>query len=423
LQRTRPHAVTAFVAAVVALWSGIAGGCSSNEGSVALVSVPADVPTITAALERARPGTIIEVGPGTYHEAVVIEVSGVTLRGVDRNDVVLDGRYELANGVTVKADGVAVENLTVRNYNQNGIVFNGIAAASGGAVDPTVDYGVDDDVLVGYRVSWVTAHNNGLYGVYAFAARGGLIEHTYVSGHPDSGLYVGQCRPCDVVIRSVVAERNAIGYYGTNASGGVYVVSSTFRRNRLGIAPNSQDVERLAPQADAVIAGNLVADNDDPDTPRIPSGYFGGGIAIGGGTRNIVVRNRIVGHDRAGIELLALDGYRPENNRIEGNVLEGNAVDLAYAVAGAADAAGNCFSGNRYRVSLPARIEEAMPCDGSARPFEVPPALTFGEPASVDFRSVPAPPAQETMPTGVQRTQAGAGPVPVIDLDTITVPR
>jgi hypothetical protein len=193
---------------------------------------------------------------------------------------------------------VRVENLTVHSYTQNGIVFNGIDAASGEyGVKPDEAYGTEGHSLEGYEVRWVTAYNNGLYGIYAFASVNGLIENSYASGHPDSGLYVGQCRPCNAVVRNNISEKNAIGYYGTNASGDVWVIDSVWRGNRLGIAPNSQEMEKLAPQEGTVVAGNLVVDNDNPLAPAIPEGFFGAGIVVGGGARNMIVRNRVEGHD------------------------------------------------------------------------------------------------------------------------------
>ena len=113
-----------------------------------------------------------------------------------------------------------------------------------------------------------------------------------------------------------IAEFNAIGYYGTNASGGVYVIESVFRNNRLGMTPNSQRMELLAPQVETVIAGNLVVDNDEPRAPAIGAGFFGGGIAIGGGTRNTVLRNRVEGHDGFGIGLIDLNDFDPAENRV-----------------------------------------------------------------------------------------------------------
>jgi len=389
-----------------------------------LIRVPADAATISQALDRAKPGTTIEIAAGTYNEALDVTVDRITIRGEDRNDVILDGEHKLTNGVSVASNDVAIENLTIRNYLQNGVVFNGVSAATAaGRRGDGVTFGTGDAVLTGYRVSYVTTHNNGLYGVYAFAARDGFIEHSWASGHPDSGLYVGQCQPCNVVIIDSVARSNAIGYFGTNASGGVVVARSEFRHNRLGIAPNSQDMERLAPQAEAVFVGNVVADNDDPTAPAIPEGYFGSGIAVGGGTKNRILRNLVTGHSRAGLEILAMDGYLPENNRVEDNVFVDNEVDVLFAVDGSTDSGGNCFDGNSLASSIPVDVEALMPCDADAGSFTMPDSPRTTPPPRVDYRKIPAPPPQPTMPRTAVRTAAGAGVLPVIDVDSIGVPR
>ena len=365
-------------------------------------TVPADYKTIQAAVDASDSGDIVLISPGTYTEAVKVSIDNITIRGEDRNAVILDGEHSRANGLYVGANGVTIENLTVRNYTQNGVVFNGIEAASRrDGIDPTVEYGREDTSLVGYAARWVTSYNNGLYGIYAFAARDGVIEDSYVSGHPDSGVYIGQCNPCRAVVQRVTAELNAIGYYGTNASGDVWVINSTFRRNRLGIAPNSQQMEKLAPQSGATIAGNLVVDNDDPEAPVIPDGFFGGGIAIGGGGRNVVVRNRVMGHNYAGIVLTSMNPFLPKDNRIEGNIVEDNAIDLLWAPKGATGADGNCFVGNTFGTSRPAQIETRMPCAGAADVSANDVAdVTFAGPRDrIDYRTITPPPAQESMPT------------------------
>ncbi len=48
------------------------------------------------------------VAPGVYHESVRIDRPRVTLRGVSRDKVVIDGRSRQPNGVLVSAPGVAV---------------------------------------------------------------------------------------------------------------------------------------------------------------------------------------------------------------------------------------------------------------------------------------------------------------------------
>ncbi len=399
-------------------------GCGGDgDDTVAIRSVPEQYATIQAAVDAARPGDLVLVSPGEYHEAVVIDTEGIVLRGTDRNQVVLDGRDRLPNGVAVYADGVSVENLTARHYQQNGVLFDGSIDADGSR-EAGVAYGSGDDALVGYRVSHVTAHNNGLYGVYAFASRGGLIEQVYASGHPDSGIYIGQCKPCDVVVRDATAELNAIGYYGTNASGGVYVIDSVFTRNRLGMTPNSQEMELLAPQVETVIAGNLVVDNAAVDAPEIANGFFGGGIAIGGGTANTVMRNRVEGHPSFGIGVVRLGMFTPERNTVEGNVLADNALDLLYLPDRTIDhSAANCFAENEFTTSLPEGIEELLSCPGVQTP--VAPVLweQVAPPPGPDYRDVPAPGPQENMSGAATAPWASASSTPpAVDLATIAVP-
>ncbi len=404
--------------------SVLLAACGADEpDEVTVRRVPEQYATIQDAVDAAHAGDLVLVSPGEYHEAVRIGTEGIVLRGTDRNQVVLDGEDRLANGITVTADGVAVENLTAQRYQQNGVLFDG-ATEPDGSRDPEAVYGSGDDALVGYRVSWVTAHNNGLYGVYAFASRGGLIEQVYVSGHPDSGIYVGQCKPCDVVVRDSVAEYNAIGYYGTNASGGVYVIDSVFAHNRLGMTPNSQKMELLAPQVETVIAGNRVVDNAEPNTPEIADGFFGGGIAIGGGTANTVVRNRVSGHSAFGIGIVRLGIFTPERNTVEGNVLDDNALDLLYLPDPTIDHSGaNCFAGNTFRTSLPDVIEELLPCPGVQTRVGV---VTWEQPAppeGIDYRDVPAPAEQPTMPDAATAPWAPASATPpAVDLASIVVP-
>jgi hypothetical protein len=178
---------------------------TAAESSGKTIRVPEDFKTITEAVESAAAGDMVLIGPGTYKETAVVETENLVIRGTDRNKVIIDGEFERENGIMVLSDGVAVENLTVRNNTKNGVYFTG---------DYDAEY-----LLSGYRVSYVTAYNNGLYGVYAFNAKDGLIEKSYGSGHPDSAFYVGQCEDCNVIITDVVAEDNMLGYSGTNSTG------------------------------------------------------------------------------------------------------------------------------------------------------------------------------------------------------------
>ncbi len=383
-----------------------------------VLNVPADFATVQAGVDAAQPGDLVLIAEGTYHESVIVQTNDIVIRGVDRNTVVLDGEYaeDRPNGITVFSNGVAVENLTVTGYVGNGIFFTG-------------DYD-SDIILTGYRASYITAYNNGDYGIYAFNATGGLIEHSYGSGHPDSGFYIGQCNPCNAVVRNVVSENNALGYSGTNAGGELYVIESVFRSNRTGVVPNTLDSEELAPQQGAVFAGNHVYDNGNENTPRKGADWdlaFGAGIVVAGGLDNLVTKNLVTDNPFGGIAVaLFVDEniWPAENNRVIGNVVSGSAADLLLLVADpAAGAAGNCFEGNTFTTSTPEDLETQAPCDGTGGPLTGNGSPNAGTYPVADYQTMPVPPAQESMPDAATAppVPASSDP-PVIDLDAIAVP-
>jgi hypothetical protein len=50
-------------------------------------AVPGEFPTIQAAVDAAEPGDLVLVDRGTYRESVAVTTPGLTIRGVDRNEV------------------------------------------------------------------------------------------------------------------------------------------------------------------------------------------------------------------------------------------------------------------------------------------------------------------------------------------------
>ncbi|GLW53730.1 hypothetical protein Kpho01_17410 [Kitasatospora phosalacinea] len=398
-----------------------AAGCSSGggDGSSAdrhppgtVLRVPEDFPTVQRAVDLAAPGDLVLVGPGTYRESVRITRPRVVLRGTDRNAVVFDGGLKLVNGITATGAGSVVENLTVHGYLANGVLFTGVTdeklqrhGAGGSAYDPldTTRF----PPVQGFRASRVTAYGNALYGIYAFDARGGVIEESYASGQADSGIYVGQCRPCDTLVRGNTVERNAVGIEITNASENLTVVGNRVVGNRVGVTVNSNDLESLAPQHAAVIAGNVVADNNAADSPEQADGGFGIGIGIGGGTGNRVERNLVRGNRAAGVVVTDPPGHPAAGNRVTGNAVTGNGVDL---VSAAADPS-NCFTGNGPSVQSPDGLERLAACDApGAGPVPAGRAAGVQAPPGTAFNAVPVPPAQPSLPD----PQAPA--VPAVDL-------
>ncbi|WP_424216645.1 right-handed parallel beta-helix repeat-containing protein (plasmid) [Streptomyces sp. BI20] len=419
---------------------GVPGGAGAPAGGPAVLRVPSAYASVQRAVDVARPGDLVLVAPGVYREAVAMRRPGIVLRGEDRNQTVIDGEFRRSNGVTVTGAGGVVENLTVRNHLANGVLFTGVtdealqgSGAGGGAGYDPLDT-VRFPPLNGFRATRVTAHNNALYGIYSFDARGGVIEDSYASGHSDSGVYVGQCDPCDTLVRGNTVEHNAIGMEVTNASRGLWFAGNTIRANRVGITVNSNNLEALGPQHEATVVGNLIVGNNDAASPEQADGGFGIGIGVGGGTRNLFLNNRIEDHRVASFVLRDVQGYPVADNRITGNAL--GAEDLALLLE-APRTRGNCLTGGvggDGDAGAPRVLPEPAPAGltrcpgvdepvgagadggagakGTARPRVTPPP-------GVSFRVVRAPAPQPGLPDALRAPARPArnlpGPVRVED--------
>ncbi len=355
-------------------------------------NVPDDYETIQDAVNASDPGDLVLIKPGVYYEEVVVNVPSITIRGWDRNKTIIDGEFERGNGILVAGvDGVTIENITARNALLNGFYWA---------------------TVKGYRGSYLTAYNNGDYGVYAFDAVDGVLDHSYATGSPDAGFYIGQCYPCDAIVNKVVSEYNGLGYSGTNSGGSLYITSSIFRNNKGGLAPNTLDSELLPPERETFIIGNLIENNNNYNSPATNSTYlsYGNGVVIAGGNNNIIKNNVIVDHDLYGVILTAsmdVNYWPAHGNRVEENlILSSRKADIA--VSGVSNLA-NCFEGNYFNTSIPPGLQALNGCEKNIIPLSADLSGLWSTIARLiyantgdfyqdDWRTLPAPEQQENMP-------------------------
>jgi hypothetical protein len=397
------------VAGVILLAAAALSGCGGDSGWTAR-DVPREYPTIQAAVDAARPGDLIRIAPGVYHQQVVVPPSkhDLVLRGTDRNRVILDGddgnRYD---GIVVHADGVAVENLTVRGFGSDGVLF---APAPGGS-----------PLLKNWRVSYVTASNDAVHGIDALDARGGTVDHVWASGQGGAGIRVGRCHPCDLLVTDSVAERDMTGFEGVNVGGNVVIVRSLFRDNRVGVVLVSAGPDKALHQQDATVVGNVIEDNANRDAPG-RGDAFGVGVLVRGGRRDGVARNRITGHPGAGVLLTSAEDIPAAEDSVQGNLLRDNHVDLVVAPRPAQlTSKGSCFAQNRYSTSLPGNIEKALPCQSDVPLRATDPQLP-APPAAGDWRTVAIAPPQPSMPDASSAKPQPARRPHRIDVATVGVP-
>ena len=169
------------------------------------------------------------------------------------------------------------------------------------------------------------------------------------------------------MITDVIATDNAAGFSGTNAGGDLAIVNSEWYGNLAGIVPNTLDSELYPPQRDAVIAGNYVHDNGNPDAPTLALTYpaFGTGILVTGGRDNLVTSNLV--EDSATYGILVMPIFDENLWVTADNVVRDNVVrrsGIADLGLGAPSEGGDCFAGNDATTSQPPAIELLYPCSG-----------------------------------------------------------
>jgi Right handed beta helix region len=268
--------------------------------------------------------------------------------------------------------------------------------------------------------------------VYAFGARNGVFEHSYASGSPDAGFYIGQCFPCNALVTDVIAEYNGLGWSGTNAGGNLVITHSIWRHNRAGIVPNSGSGELNPPQRQQTVVGNLVYDNNNGKTPAIDSARLaqGNGILIAGGEENLVTRNRVWDHDIAGVVAVLNPEktvWYPNDNKVVDNVVsDSGEADLAWF-----GGEGNCFADNTFETSKPSNIEQLLPCSGpptvtQTDQLDLQKYIDATKPASVSYRKAltPKPPKLRGMKHPAHARARPANKIVVkVDVDAIKLPR
>ncbi len=312
--------------------------------------------TIQAAVDAAKPGDWILVGPGDYKTnsssvpagqpdmpaGVLITTPGVWLRGMNRNTVIVDGTKPGSapcsskaadqnfgpsdksgplglNGIEVwKANDVWVQNLTVCNFlggaGGDGQTGNEIWWNGGADSRKVGGWGFGGSYLNATSTYYGDESTAAQYGIFSSNWSGGTWDQTYASNFNDSGYYIGACQQvCDQTVDHAWAEYNALGYSGSNSGGQLVIENSQFDNNEDGFDTNSQNGDNPPPQNGAcpnggispitkthscwVFIHNNVHDNNNPNVPALGSaaaGPVGTGMSISGGRNDTVMDNTFV---------------------------------------------------------------------------------------------------------------------------------
>lgn len=364
---------------------------------VEAIRVPADYSTIQEAVDIAQPGDLILIDPGNYFESVVISTPDVVVRGRNRNLVFIDGQHTQRHGITVNADGVSIENLTVRNYTNDAINIEG----SG------------DVPLNRSKLFHVTTSNTERHGIDIENAQNVLIEQVWASGHGGAGVHIRGCTDCAIRVTTTLVEFSNAGFWIDGVSQAVRLDSVTARSNRLGVSVSRSGA---GPISDVVITGSDIQNNGHADTPSfegILSSYFGVGIHLGGVDGVLVEDNTITGNSRAGVLLDegASNGAVPESVRVRNNLVTGHPEgDLVLSLE-SDSALDVCLSGNSEAAIVPLSAQPLAECTGSV---SIDPFAWLGtSAATIDYVNGPVPPTIDGMLDADSALPVPAGPVTI----------
>ncbi|MCP3958728.1 MAG: DUF1565 domain-containing protein [bacterium] len=283
---------------------------------------------IQDAIDAAEAGEVVAVMPGTYHETLTLDVSGISLTGmeVDGERAVLDGRGILADGIIGSGSGLEIRGFEIRDYTANGVMIN-----------------------LGSKVGFRDLHlsNTGLYGIYPVEVVGVRIEDCSVTGARDAGLYVGQSK--DIVVRGNRAWGNVTGIEIEN-SVNARVEDNEVWDNAGGILVFALPNVPSKVSRGCRVVNNRVHDNNhenfgDPSAivAGVPSGT---GIMILASDAVEVTGNEIRGNNSFGVAVAGLDSYfgpgstydldpSPDRCWIHDNVLEDNGASPSKLVTDA----------------------------------------------------------------------------------------
>ena len=331
--------------------------------------------TLQAALNAAKPYDYILIAPGDYKTpgngyapagedgefpaADLVTTPDLTIIGMNRNKVILDGTKAGPactdnikdqnwgpettggpaglNGLMVwKADDVTVDNLTACNFlggsggdggTGNEIWWNG--GASSGSIGGwgysgnylTTTSSLYDTNNASQELDEVTAAE---YGIFSSNWDGGTWNHTYASNMNDSGYYIGACQQqCNQVLNHGWGEYNALGYSGSNSGGSLIIEHSQFDDNEDGFDTNSQNGDEPSPQNGTcpnggvspitdthscwVFFDNYVHNNNDPNVPAAgaaAAGPVGTGMTVSGGRDDTILDNTYANNGAWGLAIV-----------------------------------------------------------------------------------------------------------------------
>jgi parallel beta-helix repeat protein len=336
------------------VWAGllllpvcVMAGTASARATRTIVVGPGQ--SIQAAVDLASPGDTILVKPGSYAEAgrpCPTEPTVSCAVVVNKDNIDLVGQGTQARPVILMNSGGQDQGIAVAKTGGLGCLSDPSERIDGSLISGFTILGFDGSGIHLYcadnwRVTGVTAIDNGEYGVFPSHSGAGRVDHSLATGSNDTGIYVGLSQGARIDHNT--ASGNVSGFEIENSTG-VRADHNTATGNTAGIVSFTLPFLAIKTNSDNQIDHNTVTGNNS----------FGIGVG------NFCVVTHLPPVFCAGLDI----DPNSDSNQILNNLATGNglAPDPAIAPLPGSDllwdgtGTGNCWQNNTADSTFPAPL-------------------------------------------------------------------
>lgn len=241
--------------------------------------------SIQDAVGKAKPGDLIRVFPGVYHETVYIDKDNISIQGVIENGEwpVLDGEKKMNDAILYSGNAVLIENMKITNYKGNGIMGQ-----------------AGNNYVI--RNNWIV--DTGVYGIFPQFGKNGVVERNILTGIEDAAIYIGMCDNIDVRFNEVYG--NVAGIEIENSRHAL-VEFNYSHNNTGGILAFLTPGLPIKTCFDVIIRNNYILNNNTKNFGAVGSTVShipkGTGILIMAADDVTIENNFIIGNENAGITI------------------------------------------------------------------------------------------------------------------------
>ena len=347
------------VTAAVALATGtMIPSAIGDTADTTIVVHPGD--SIQSAVDSAHPGDTIVVEAGTYHQNVVIQTNGITLK--------TDGKVTLKPSSTPglcddPEDQMGICVVPADIDPSTGAYTNRVknVKITGFRIKDFTGFGIFGYGTQNLKIWGVRAIDNGVYGIARFDGIGGYIKHSWATGSDEAGIYVGDSPEAHARVEDNKSWNNGIGVFVRHVHFAT-VKENVTRHNCIGIfllddgqpegSGNTRVVENRVDENNKFCPGD--AEEGIPPTS-------GGGIVLLGSHDNVIRDNRITDNHKVGtlvsggLVLITspFSNLGSNNNQVRHNYLNDN---QPFDVIQDSGSTGNTFTNNTCDTSSPSGI-------------------------------------------------------------------